>query len=251
MTQTESTFEKRPDFIDFEFTHNKSPYSLSIYIQLLNPQTISGLYYEAEEDFPHRDFLNVIAKNVEMKKIDSLENIVKKESQTYDFNGEVFPIPVMGLIKIINDFTGKNKELDIVSGEENPLICRCFGVGANEINDFLNQNRNCSLIEVTDETMAAGGCGRCQNSIKELIDYYNPKPDPILIGKGISEVQLAKKVQNFLLENKSNLKIKRMIGSNIWVTSNSLNPYNEIDNLQEKFFNTENISVRFSLALSL
>lgn len=45
MTQTESSFEKRPDFVDFQFVHEGSPYSLEIFLQLLNPQTINGLFF--------------------------------------------------------------------------------------------------------------------------------------------------------------------------------------------------------------
>ncbi|MBA2607104.1 MAG: iron-sulfur cluster assembly scaffold protein [Acidobacteria bacterium] len=56
---------------------------------------------------------------------------------------------------------------------EKALICSCFGVSEETIENLIKTNSLETVEEVTDVCNAGGGCGSCQPLIQELIDVYS------------------------------------------------------------------------------
>ncbi|MEG1617415.1 MAG: (2Fe-2S)-binding protein [Bacteroidales bacterium] len=52
--------------------------------------------------------------------------------------------------------------------ESNVMICRCMKVDRDTIVKAVKEGA-VTVADVNDKTGAAGGCGRCQNSILEVI----------------------------------------------------------------------------------
>jgi len=59
----------------------------------------------------------------------------------------------------IEEFTG-----------EKALICTCFSVSEDTIENLVKENSLETVEEVTDACNAGGGCGSCQPLVQEIID---------------------------------------------------------------------------------
>lgn len=55
---------------------------------------------------------------------------------------------------------------------EGNLVCECFGVTDVQIQRALADHRLTTIEEVTNYIKAGGGCGKCHDTIQELIDKY-------------------------------------------------------------------------------
>lgn len=53
-----------------------------------------------------------------------------------------------------------------------PLICTCFGVAEDTIEQIISENSLETVEQVTTHCNAGGGCGACQPLIQEIIDVY-------------------------------------------------------------------------------
>ena len=53
---------------------------------------------------------------------------------------------------------------------EKPLICTCFGITEESIENFIVSNQPRSVDEVTAGCRAGGGCGSCRMLIQEMLD---------------------------------------------------------------------------------
>ena len=69
----------------------------------------------------------------------------------------------------LNDF--RSFQIEEFTGEK-ALICTCFGVSEEEIENVIETNKTESVEEVTAVCNAGGGCGSCRMLIQELIDIY-------------------------------------------------------------------------------
>ena len=52
------------------------------------------------------------------------------------------------------------------------IVCTCFNVTENQIWEAIKINNLKTVEEVTNYTKAGGACGRCKNTIKDIIDTY-------------------------------------------------------------------------------
>ena len=71
-----------------------------------------------------------------------------------------------------------NEALDEVNGKKEPqdkIVCTCFGVTENQIWEAIKVNGLKTVEEVTNYTKAGGACGKCKNTIKDIIDTYYHK----------------------------------------------------------------------------
>ena len=64
--------------------------------------------------------------------------------------------------------------LEEFSGEK-ALICTCFGITEEMIEQHIASHTLCSVDEVTQSCRAGGGCGACRMLIQELLDSNDAK----------------------------------------------------------------------------
>lgn len=53
---------------------------------------------------------------------------------------------------------------------EKPLVCTCFGVTEETVEEFVRSARPVDAIEVSESIRAGSGCGSCRMLIQEIID---------------------------------------------------------------------------------
>lgn len=73
----------------------------------------------------------------------------------------------------LNDF--RAYQLESFQGEK-LLICTCFGVTEEEIENLIRKNKPETVDEVTKTCNAGGGCGSCRPLIQELLDTAQSEP---------------------------------------------------------------------------
>ncbi len=61
------------------------------------------------------------------------------------------------------------RQIEEFTGEK-ALICTCFGVSEETIENLIKRNLLATVEEVTDACNAGGGCGSCQPLVQEIID---------------------------------------------------------------------------------
>lgn len=74
---------------------------------------------------------------------------------------------------IKNFNTGENTDGNL----DESLLCTCYNVSENEIRRNIIENSLTSVEEVTNFTKAGGGCGRCIDSIRKILEEINGTKD--------------------------------------------------------------------------
>lgn len=84
--------------------------------------------------------------------------------------------------------------------EEDPIVCKCFGVPASKIKSLVKEHNVDSIQGVTNLCKAGGGCGMCRDDIQKIIDAeLGVKMDKPEV-KPMTKTQMIIKVNN-VLEN--------------------------------------------------
>lgn len=196
--------------IAFDYFQNNKKYSL--YLDIDSNGTILSVHYQSpENDFYNNPLFEVLARMceglpiAEAYLISNLDLLDFLEEQTTSQRGELWDIylqmidsllpfklplvsiPILLLHNALAEFRGReltfrehwlsvpnNKALKYLSltKKSNSLICRCFGLFYSDIASLLVENKNLQLKDVTDQTMAGGGCASCVDQIEEAIEEW-------------------------------------------------------------------------------
>jgi len=79
---------------------------------------------------------------------------------------EEFNAPKVGLLFLFDLY--RANRLKTPALQEN-LICRCFNVSQENINELIGSSQSIGLREILNKTNATGGCGSCVSDIRELL----------------------------------------------------------------------------------
>jgi NifU-like protein len=104
----------------------------------------------------------------ELHGLESFKQIIEEKLGKFPFERQhCFNLAVETLQTAFNDF--RSRRLEEFSGEK-ALICTCFGVSEETIEQIIGEN-NCETVEeVADICNAGSGCGSCRLLIQEIID---------------------------------------------------------------------------------
>lgn len=97
----------------------------------------------------------------------------------------------------LKGYFGENKTQEVKSEEKidsKKVICNCFSVTEKEIVEAIKEKNAKTLEDIRELTYAGGGCGRCRENIKFLLDKYAPAQE-------LSPVQFVLKVNKVLETN--------------------------------------------------
>jgi NifU-like protein len=79
------------------------------------------------------------------------------------------------------------------------LVCECFGVTDNEIERAVRENQLKTIEEVTNYVKAGGGCGKCHESIQNIInEVFNKTPVIAPASKRMTNIQKIKLIEETL-----------------------------------------------------
>jgi NifU-like protein len=81
--------------------------------------------------------------------------------------------------------------------EEGNIICECFGVTDKEIERAIRENNLATIDDVINYTKAGGGCGNCQDKIREIIEEVRSKIKSPVKPK-LSNIQKIRKIEEVL-----------------------------------------------------
>ncbi len=102
------------------------------------------------------------------KQSNAFANFVKQElSEIPENRKHCAELVFEALHTAIEDFRAAQTEE--FSGEK-ALICTCFGVSEETIENLIRENSFFEVEDVTNACNAGGGCGSCQPLIEEIID---------------------------------------------------------------------------------
>jgi NifU-like protein len=93
------------------------------------------------------------------------------------------------------------------------IVCECFGVTDREIERVVTENKLETIEDVTDYVKAGGGCGKCHDSIQEIIDkVYGIERSPRKLPLKLNTLQKIKLIEESL-EKEINPTLKEDAGS--------------------------------------
>jgi NifU-like protein len=112
---------------------------------------------------------SALTEMVKGKKVEDAEKITNEDIA--DFLGglpkEKMHCSVMGreaLEAAIADYRGL-----VLPSAEGEIVCECFGVTDIEVSRAIKESNLRSVEEITNFTKAGGGCGKCEDKLRELL----------------------------------------------------------------------------------
>jgi NifU-like protein len=82
--------------------------------------------------------------------------------------------------------------------QKSRVVCGCFGITEEKIIQVIQENSLTSVDEITNYTKAGGGCGKCKDEIKKIINDEVQKRQRIKGEKPLTKTQKILKVNNIL-----------------------------------------------------
>lgn len=112
---------------------------------------------------------SALTEMIKGMKVDEAEKITNEDIANFlgGLPKEKMHCSVMGreaLEAAIADFRGE--ALPMAEGE---IVCECFGVTDLEVTRAIQESNLRSVEEITNFTKAGGGCGKCEDKLKELL----------------------------------------------------------------------------------
>ncbi len=81
------------------------------------------------------------------------------------------------------------------------IVCECFGVTDREIERAVRENNLATVEDVTNYTKAGGGCGKCHDAIRQIIDRVRAEmrtePKPTAAAR-MTNIQKIRKIEETL-----------------------------------------------------
>ena len=97
------------------------------------------------------------------------EIIEKKLGNFENHRRHCLDLTLQSLQNAFDDF--RSFQIEEFSGEK-ALICTCFGVSEETIENLIKSESLETVEQVTDVCAAGGGCGSCQPLIRDILDVY-------------------------------------------------------------------------------
>ena len=121
---------------------------------------------------------DVLTEKIVCKKLNELHGLDKSvlrdviESELERFENHRAHCLSLCLETLQNAFADfRASQVEEFAGEK-ALICTCFGVSEETIENSIRENSLETIEEVTDACDAGGGCGSCQPLIADILDVY-------------------------------------------------------------------------------
>ncbi len=184
-----------------QFFNNKRPYQYSYKkdIVLFSQQRLTlflevqgnilnQLYYYSEQNINHAvlEQFSALAQSIEgVELIDayqqSWETIVDFLSDEWEEKLAANKLPlvceaIFHWQKLLDDFLGiPIAQYHNLKKEQHQLICMCFSVYQNEVEEFFMQNPQASLLDITNVLNVTGACQNCLQRVVDIMREVQQK----------------------------------------------------------------------------
>ncbi len=153
-------------------------------------------------NFLHQGFSQLEETLAQLRKQTLGKKIDEIREQSFQ-NSSFLNIPALIFLDLIEEYKG-GKTLEELKNSDT-LICRCFGIGANQITKILKANPDASVLEITDQTNAGGGCTSCTGEIETLAESFKTRTDSLFVGiarryMGMTPIDFLLKVDDSLAQ---------------------------------------------------
>jgi NifU-like protein len=81
---------------------------------------------------------------------------------------------------------------------EEDIVCHCFGVTRQKIEDIVRRHGLVTVEQVTQYTKAGGGCGRCKPKIEDIIASVRAEAEPARPERRMTNLQRIRKIEEAL-----------------------------------------------------
>ena len=120
----------------------------------------------------------VLTEKIVGKKLNELDGLDKSVLRNFVLRElaefEIHPAHCLNLcLETLQDAFAdfRASQIEEFTGEK-ALICTCFGVSEETIENIIKENSLETVEEVTDACNAGGSCGSCQPLIEDILDVY-------------------------------------------------------------------------------
>ncbi len=82
--------------------------------------------------------------------------------------------------------------------DEADIVCHCFGVTRQKIEDVARRHGLTTVEQVTQYTKAGGGCGKCKDKIADILASVRAEAEPPAEPKPMTNLQRIRKIEEVL-----------------------------------------------------
>lgn len=152
-----SSYHNKIGFFNTELTLKAQDLRLKLQLDISKEEVIQDISYSGDNIDELLPGLASLCNLVLNKKVEDADALVSS-----DFKEDFQERPVILLKKLFSQYRGEY----LHSGEQK-LICRCFGVGEDEVVTLAKEGRE--FEQIIEQTNASAGCRSCKN---DLLDTF-------------------------------------------------------------------------------
>ena len=162
----------KPDYYRFKDTYKLGDSEITWYLDSSKKLEILELKFETSDSFDdltEKNVANEICNWAKGKGLNKLPTSREVSSEN------IYPLSLLSYKLFLNNINGKVIPFHQQKGERaDELICRCFGVYKQEINDFLlNGATEKQTLQTLGQELRSGiGCGSCHKDLRDLLELF-------------------------------------------------------------------------------
>lgn len=162
----------KPDYYRYKNTYKLGDSEITWYLDSSKKLEIIELKFETSDDFDNlieKNVANEICKWAKGKGLNKIPTTSEVSSKSF------YPFSLLSYKLFLNNINGKVIAFHQQKGEDaRELICRCFGVYKQEVNDFLlNSASEKQTLQTLGQELRAGiGCGSCHKDLSDILNLF-------------------------------------------------------------------------------
>jgi NifU-like protein len=196
------SFNQKPFLVSSSSSLQVDETKFQVYLDINNTSRLEGYYFSCPKESDWFIYFESLAKDLERVHLKDIPKVVElwKSVNKNSLSKYLFILPLALLDNALSSYNGTSLgHSEVSSNLSSNLICRCFGVYSNQIEDLVTVSEDPSLVTIASELKATIGCGSCSNSVIEVLN------------KAKSKLVNNKKLENRDLKEEFNLKGERVL----------------------------------------
>ncbi|OUR99892.1 hypothetical protein A9Q84_02360 [Halobacteriovorax marinus] len=168
-----SNFNQKPFLISSESAIEIGSQNYQVYLDINNRSRLEGFYFLCAKEDPWFVVFQSFALVLEGVRLEGIEQAVLswKEGHKDILKKQFIMLPEFLLHLALDQYHGKNHDHESLSKfKSEQLICRCFGVYEQHIEEHVQSYPKATVLDIADELRATIGCGTCHSRVVEYLE---------------------------------------------------------------------------------